>query len=176
MLRTVLKLLLWLVALITACTFAVLFWMGVMQPVRVSERADGPFLFVYREMGNFDPTKIGDITTELDRVLAGAGVTQRRPLGVFFPDEHAEIGYSVAGVSRAKLDSLPGSPKVREIAKQQYLISRFPYRNQASYVVGFLKVEKMFEQYRAEHGYKKVEAMAASDSTWITFMQPVVKE
>lgn len=176
MIKSLFKFILWFVALVTAAALATTFWMGGMQPVSIIERTDGPFLFVYREMSNLDPTKIGDITSELDHLLAGAGVTQRRPLDVFFPDEHVEIGFSVAGVTRAKLDALAGQPKVREIAKQGYMLTRFPYRNRLSYVLGFLKVDPALSSYREAHGYRKVEAMAVNDSSWITFMQPVVRE
>jgi hypothetical protein len=170
------KFFLWFITLVTACALAGAFWMGAVQPVVITERTDGPFLLVYREMSDLDLSKIGDITTELDRLLRDAGVDQRRPLDVFFPDDHIEVGFSVAGVTKAKLDSLAGKPKVREIAKQDFMFARFPYRNRSSYVLGFMKVDPALTKYRDAHGYKKVEAMAVNDGSEITYMQPVVKE
>ena len=170
------KFILWFLLLVTTLALGVATWMGALQPVSISERTDGPFLLVYREQKDFDPTEIGSITTELDGILKTAGVGQRRPLDVFYPEGRAEVGFSVAGVTRDKLAaSLGDKAKVREIPKQEFMTATFPYRNPASYVLGFLKIDPALEKYRAAHGYRKVEALAVHSPDGIIYMQPIAR-
>jgi len=169
------KFFLWLVTLLAACGLAAAAWMGAVQPVVITERTDGPFLLVYRELGNVDLKKIDDITTELDKLLRDAGVEQRRQVGVFFPDDRVEIGLSVAGVTKERLEALTGKPKIREIAAQRYMVTRFPYRNRASYLVGLIKIAPALKKYGEAHGYRKSETLLVHDPSGIICMQAVVK-
>jgi hypothetical protein len=144
--------------------------------VSIAERDTGPFTLVYRDMSAGDMKKVGAITTDLDKLLQSNGVTNRKPLDVFYPDGHGEIGFAVEGVSSQQLSTLAPESRVREIPAQRCMVVEFPWRNRASFMVGYVNVDPALAKYRAAHGYRKVEALALNDGKVIVYMQPIVHE
>jgi hypothetical protein len=62
------------------------------------------------------------------------------------------------------------------VAAQHCMVTEFPWRNPASFMVGYLKVDPALSAYRAAHGYKEVEALALNDGNTIIYMQPIVRQ
>jgi len=151
-------------------------YMGAFQRIAITEKDEGPFTFVYRDIAAEETHKVGEITTSLNALLESRGVAQRKPLDIFFPDGRGEIGFAVEGASNEQLDALATQSKVREVPAQHCMVTEFPWRNPASFIVGYLKVDPALAAYRAAHGYKKVEALALNDGNTIVYMQPIVRE
>jgi hypothetical protein len=151
-------------------------YMGAFARIDIAEKESGPFTLVYRDMAAGEMNKVGAITTELNALLEASGVTQRKPLDVFFPDGRGEIGFAVEGVPPEILTALAGKARVRQIPAQQCMIVEFPWRNPMSFMVGYFKVDPALADYRGAHHYRKVEALALNNGAVITYMQPVVRE
>ena len=147
---------------------------GVFTGVAVSERDHTAFTFVYREIGGGEMGQIGPITTWIDSVLQQAGLTDRKPLDIFFPDGRGEIGFAVDGATAAQLASFGANAKVRVIPAQRYMVAEFPWKSRASYMIGYAKVDPKLAQWRTEHRYKKVEALALNEGKTILYLQPIV--
>ena len=170
------KILLWIVVVCAAVVVAICGWLGAFQTVVIGERLQGPSTLVYREMTGTNMKTVGDITTGLAATLDAAGITQRKPMDVFFPDGRAEIGFEVDGTTPAKLATLGDGIKARELPVQKYMYTMFPWKNPASFMVGFFKVDKALAEYRRAHGFKKVEAITINGGKTIVYLQPIVKE
>ena len=150
-------------------------YMGAFQRVAITEEDRGPFMLVYREMAAGRMRDVGAITTDLDTLLESHGFGARKPLDVFFPDGHGEIGFAVDGVSGDQLGALGEVASVKVIGARRYLVALFPWRNRLSFTVGYMKVDPALTKYRDAHGYKKVEAIALNDGDTIVYMQPIVR-
>src|SRR6185295_2211048 len=116
-------------------------YMGAFRSVDIAEQSKGPFTLVYRDLPAGDMSKVGVITTELDALLQKNGVTNRKPLDVFYPDGHGEIGFAVDGASSQQLSALAPDVKVEEIPARRCMVTEFPWRNRASFLVGYVKVD-----------------------------------
>lgn len=160
----------------TVTMLAVLAYMGAFERIEISEKDQGPFTFVYRDMSAGGMSKVREMTTALDLLLESRGVTHRRPLDVFFPDQRGEIGFAVEGALPAQLTLLAAEAKVREIPVQRCMVAEFPWRNPLSFVVGYFKVDPALAKHRNAHGYKKVEALALNNGDVIVYMQPIARE
>jgi multidrug efflux pump subunit AcrB len=166
-----------LIAFVLVVAVIVFVWyMGVFQSIVIEEQDQGPFTLVYQEMTGNDMKQVGEITTKLDKLLTEHGITHRKPLDVFFPDNKAEIGFAVENSSPSQLIALGEQTKVREIPVQRYMVSHFPCHNKMSFIVGYMKVEPALKKYRSEHNNKTVEAYALNNGDTIDYMQPVVKK
>ena len=170
------KILLGIVVVCAVIVIAISGWLGAFQTVTIGERLQGPTTLVYREMTGNNMKTVGDITTGLATVLDGAGITARKPMDVFYPDGRAEIGFEVDNAAQSKLAALGEGIKVRELPVQRYMYTIFPWKNPASFMVGFFKVDKALGEYRKSHGYKQVEAMTINEGNTIVYLQPIVKE
>lgn len=162
--------------LVGIVVIAICGWLGAFRTVVIGERLQGPSTLVYREMTGNNMKTVGDITTALAGVLDGAGITQRKPMDVFYPDGRAEIGFEVEGAAAPKLAALGDGIKSRDLPVQRYMYTIFPWKNPASFMVGFFKVDKALAEYRKAKGYKKVEAMTINEGNTIVYLQPIVKE
>lgn len=151
-------------------------YMGAFHRVTIEEREVGPFTLVYREVRGNSMKQVRDVTEELDAALEAHGVTNRRPLDVFYPDDTpTEVGFAVEGPeAEAGVSGLDAS--VRQIPRQRSLVTEFPWRNPLSFVVGYLKVDPALAARRAEQGYAKTEALALNRGNTIQYMQPVKEE
>ena len=162
------------VAALAVALFAAACYMGLIGRITIREENRGPLTFVYRDMSAGEMGKVGAITTALDRILRSAGVTRRKPLDVFYPDGHGEVGFAVDGARPEQLNRLAENARVREIPEQRFMVTEFPWRNRLSFIVGFIKVEPALTRYRESRGYQKLEAFALNDGHRIVYMQPVV--
>lgn len=150
--------------------------MGAFSSVVIEEREQGPYTVVYREMGGTDMSKVGEITIALNSLLEKRGIVRRKPFDIFFPDGRGEIGFAIEGLSIEQTAALSDQAKVRDIPAQLCMVTRFPWRNTLSFVVGYLKVDPALTNYRNTHGYLKVEAYTLDDGDTILYMQPVVRQ
>ena len=165
-----------LIAFVLVIAVIVFIWyMGVFQSIVIEERDRVPYILVYQEMTGNDMKQVGEITTKLDKLLTEHGITHRKPLDVFFPDNKAEIGFAVENSSSNQLRALGEQTKIREIPVQHYMVSHFPWRIKMSFIVGYLKVDPALKKYRSEHNYKTVEAYALNSGNTIDYMQPIIK-
>lgn len=170
------KIMLFIAFVIIIAVIVFVWYMGVFQSIVIEEQDQGPFTLVYQEMRGNDMKQVGEITTKLDKILREHGITYRKPLDVFFPDNKAEIGFAVENASPDQLIALGAQTKVREIPVQHYMVSHFPWRNKMSFIAGYMKVDPALKKYRSEHNYKTVEAYALNNGDTIEYMQPVVKK
>lgn len=170
------KIVLIVLFVITVAALAAAAYMGAFEHIEISEKDQGPFTLVYRGMAAGDMSKVGEITTDLNSLLASQGVTRRKPLDVFFPDGRGEIGFAVEGASPEQLAALKANAKVREIPVQRCMAAEFPWRNPMSFMVGYFKVDPALAKHRSAHGYKKVEALALNNGNVIVYIQPIARE
>ena len=150
-------------------------WMGAFRSVAVTEEDRGPFTLVYMSIAPGQLDQVGPITDQLDAALTAAGISQRKPLDLFQPDGSGDVGFAVEGATADQLANLPSKASSRVIPAQRVMVATFPWRNRGSYMLGYIKVDRALADYRAAHGYKKVEAMSLLDGATIVYMQPVVK-
>ena len=151
-------------------------YMGMFRRVQIAVSSQGPFTFVYRSMSGTNMSQVRQITTELSEVLREVGVTDARPLDVFYPDGAAQIGFAVGDLTDEQTAALNSKASVREIPEQECITARFPWRNPLSFIVGYLKVDPALARHRAANSYRKVEAMALNEGPTILYMQPIVAE
>jgi hypothetical protein len=147
-------------------------WLGAFRPVAIEERAIGPFVFVYRELPDANPAKIGQVTAQLERELREAGVDEVKPLGVYAPDGTSQIGVAVPEDARPRLAAL-GDVRVRELYAERGLVAVFPWRSPLSFMVSYLRVNPAFERYREAHGYDVSPAWVLLEGETIVNMMPV---
>ena len=153
-------------------------YLGLFHGVHVEEGQCGPFKFVYREMSGANMKKVREITDSLAALPTAQGISQRKPLNVYFPDGSAQIGFAVEGAPEAKLAALSGEAKIRDIPAGRCMKAEFPWKNPMSFMVGYMKVDPALKKHRESHGYKKVEAMTLNldQEKSILYLQPVVKQ
>jgi hypothetical protein len=150
------------------------FYMGAYQSVSITEETKGPYRIVYKPTASPEPGDVARITAELAQMLDGLGVDQRSPFEVYLPDGSAEIGFVIEDVMTI---SLSDGTRIRVIPEQEMMVTRFPWRNPASFFLGSLKVDPALQAYRHEKGYIKTEAMTTFESAdAITYLQPVRKK
>ncbi|MES2072154.1 MAG: hypothetical protein V4488_17495 [Pseudomonadota bacterium] len=153
---------------------AVLVFLGAFRQIAIVEQNQGPFVLLYRDMMGADMKKIGEITDSLDTLLEAAGIRQRRPMDVFFPDGRAEIGFAIEGVSEQQLKDLAEQARLKEIPAQRCMLAEFPWHHPVSYMLAYFKVDPALAKYRAAHAYQKVEAMTLHGDGVILYLQPIV--
>src|SRR5581483_134685 len=144
--------------------------------VKIVEREEGPFLFVYRTVPGIDQRKIGAVTSELYNVLTRAGIQDVRPLDVFHPSAENvpnEIGFEVPVAQATKLASAEGYYQ-NTIPRRRYMTTTFPFRNRLSFMVAYVKVDPALNSYRQRKAYRSAWAMARNDGETITYFQPAV--
>ena len=169
------KPLLIVVAIIVIALAVLAAYMGVFTSVQVEERMLGPFTLVYREMNANNLKLVGEITDSLSAILAAKKIESRKPLDVFYPDGHAEIGFAVEGYIPEQIAFPADVAKVRTISAQQCMAVTFPWRNPLSFIVGYMKVDPALAKHRKERGYAQSEAYSLNNGDTITYFQPIVK-
>lgn len=152
-------------------------YLGGFDEITIVEKQMGPFRLVYREMEGTDMQQIGVITDGLADALTKAGFKTHQPFDVFFPNEKpSQIGFVIAADEEAKLSTLDASIKTRVIPAQKCMVTTFPWKNPASYIVGYMKVDPELQVYREKHGYVKGWAATRHDNGIITYLQPVISQ
>jgi len=165
---------LWVLGGLIVATGAFTAYLGAWQRISVVEGEQGPFTLIYRDAAGSDMRQVGKITTDLDSLLARQGVDHRRPLDVFAPDGHAQIGFAVESLTDVQRAALLREAQVREIPSQRCMAAEIPWRNALSFVVGYLKVDPALARHRDAHGYKKVEALVLNNGASLLYFQPIV--
>jgi hypothetical protein len=123
----------------------------------------------YREMQGTDMKQVGVITDGLADALTKAGFKTHQPFDVFFPYEKpSQIGFIIAPDDESKLSTLDASIKTRVIPAQKCMVATFPWKNPASYIVGYMKVDGALQAYREKHAYVKGWAATRHDNGLIT--------
>jgi hypothetical protein len=162
-------------AILCAVLFVYMVYIGALRRVRIVEREEGPFLFVYREVQGTDQVQIGRTTTELRADLESAGITTMSPFDLFqTPDSKLpnEIGFVISQSDDAK--HVPLKSVIRKtIPRQRYIATDFPFRNRLSFIVGYVKVNPALAKYRAQKSYRPAYAIARNDGDLITYLQPI---
>jgi hypothetical protein len=151
-------------------------YLGAWRQVRIVEREDGPFLFVYEEVQGTNQQRIGAVTLELQGRLRSVGVPAEGPFDVFQPPGTQlpnEIGFVIPEREGAKLTSLKELSR-RVIPRQRYMVTEFPLRNRLSFFVGYFKVDPAFAEYRKQHSYDSALAIARNNGKTITYLQPAI--
>jgi hypothetical protein len=162
----------------TCCIGALLYlgYLGAWRQVRIMEREEGPFLFVYEEVQGTNQQRIAAATLELQAQLRSLGIPAEGPFDVFQPANTRlpnEIGFVTTERDSARLTSLKG-PSQKVIPRQRYLATEFPLRNRLSFIVGYFKVDPAFARYRKQHSYESALAIARNDGKTITYLQPAI--
>lgn len=165
-----------ILVILVVVVLAVAAYLGLFHGVHVEEAECGPFKFVYREMSGTNMKKVGEITNALAGLLDAQGITQRKPLDVFFPDGAAQIGFAVEGAPESKLAALSGEMKIRDVPIGRCMKADFPWKSPLSFMVGYIKVDPAFRKHRESHGYRKVEAMALNQGSNILYLQPIAQQ
>jgi hypothetical protein len=153
-------------------------WLGAFARIQIEEREVGPHRFVYRSMTGADPQQVGRITDEIARALDAAGITQRQPLDLFYPEGASapnEIGFEVLGEDASKLGALDASLLQRTLPAAPSLVARVPWKHPASFVVGYFKVVPALKGHREAHGYQDGPSYTVNLGDTILYVQPIVK-
>lgn len=147
---------------------------GAFATVRISERQAGPYEFVYRTAPQADYASIRTITTELYESFHKVGVREIQPFDIFFPPntEANQIGFVVNASDLDAIMRIPNPPLHRTIAAQEYLSTALPYRSPFSFIVGFMKVDPKFREYREARGLGQTWAATLNTGDTIVYLQP----
>jgi hypothetical protein len=174
----VLRTSMWISGFVVAAAGCVLAYMGAFSRIVIEERTVGPFHFVYKESTSTTPSEVGAITTELDRLLRHAGVSDARPLDIFYPAGEApnEIGFALQRRDDSLLARLGTGVKTKNLPPQRCMVTRFPWKNRLSFLVGFIRVDPALRKHRQQHGYRQTPALALNEGPTIAYMQPIVSE
>jgi hypothetical protein len=147
------------------------FYMGAFHQVVITEEPRGPYTHVYRDLPDVSQELVGVLTSEIDQLLEELGITERTVLDVYHADGSAQVGFAVIVDSMSM--SLSDGTRVKTIPRQQMLVAEFPWRNEMSYIIGYLKVDPMLAAHRDAGGYARTEIMTMQETGAITYLQPV---
>jgi hypothetical protein len=153
-------------------------WLGAFARIEIEEREAGPYRFVYRTMTGADPQQVGRITDEIARALGAAGIAQRQPLDLFYPEGAAqpnEIGFAVGDADARKLAGLDATLLQRTLPAAPSLVAQFPWKHPASFVVGYFKVVPALKLHREAHAYQDGPSYTVNLGDTILYVQPIVK-
>lgn len=171
------KIILSLLLLIVLGLVGVFAYLGGFEKVTIVEKQTGPFRIVYREMKGTDMKQVGAITDEIADILTKAGFHTHQPFDVYFPNAvPSQIGFVIAAEEEFKLAALDSSIKHRTIPAQRCMVTTFPWKNPASYIVGYMKVDPALKAYRDEHNYVKGWAATRHDGDVISYFHPVISQ
>ena len=151
-------------------------YMGALRTVRIAESEEGPFFFVYREVPGQDQGAIGRVTTELHDKLTVANVKNFKPFDVFYPAESkraSEIGFVVNESDVSMMQAQDKSVFYRVVQRQRFMTCMFPFKNRASFIIGYIKVNPALEEHRKAHSYLPAPGMMRNDGDYITYLQPI---
>ncbi len=152
-------------------------YLGGFESIVIAEKQAGPFRLVYREMRGTDMQQVGTITDEIAKTLTKAGFRTHQPFDVFFPDAvPSQIGFVIAAEEEVKLAALDPSIKQRTIPAQKCMVTTFPWKRPASFIVGYMKVDPALKAYRDKHNYANGWAATLHDGDIITYIQPVISQ
>lgn len=169
--------------------FAILFaWLGGFEKVEVTEAERGPFAIVYQEhLGEY--AGVGKIIPEVKKVLEERGVATERFFGIYFDDPRlvkkkdlrSRAGSVIALSNLSKPGTLPAPFKQMILEKKVYAVVEFPFKSQASMLMGLTRVYPALEAHSKKKGYPRAEVMEIYDnpekmtSAKITYLMPVRK-
>jgi hypothetical protein len=160
-------------AVLAGVVAGALAWLGAFAPVQVDEQDMGPYLFVYVQDPTVDFGRIGELTEALGARLQTAGVTNRKPAQVFYPAGRGipnQIGFVV---DRAVGNEVLGAETFfRPIGVQRCAVARFPYRNPASFIVGYFRVDPALRKHRQAKKYAEGSVMVILEGDTIVYVQP----
>lgn len=169
------KIILMFFALIIAIVIGGYAYMGGFHRVVIEEKHMGPFKFVYQEIVAAEISKVGDITTAVAETLRSKDVTVLQAFDLYKPDGSGQVGFLVKEFEPVKLKALEPAIKSRIIPAQLCMVTKFPWKNPLSYIMGYMKVDPELTAYREKYGYKEVWAATRHDGDFITYIQPILK-
>ncbi len=166
-----------------ALAFGAFAYMGLFTEMTVKEAAHGPYHFVFQtQTGAFNqtPETIGAV----EALLKEQQVTPASIAAIFYSDPalvpkekwHSEAGCFLRRQDFDKIPGLPQSLEVREIPRKSYLVTRFPFKNQLSYMIGIAKAYPALEAYKKKHSLKTGYAMEIYRPEKIIYLMEVVDD
>ena len=160
--------------MLLAGTAGTLYYHGAFQEVVITEETHGPYRFVFQPQVSVTSQSVGQITDEIDAMLAGIGVEKRRPMAIYFPDGSAQVGLSIEDVELSLM--LSNGTATRTVPESEYMSALFPWKSPLSFLVGYYKVDPVMQAYRLKKGYPGAEAMTVYEGDHILHLQRIKRE
>lgn len=157
--------------------------------MEVVEFERGPWAVVYQDhLGEY--AGVGKIIPEVKKALEEKGVPTERFFGIYFDDPRlvkkkdlrSRAGSMIALSNLSKLGPLPAPFKQMVLEKKTYAVVEFPFKSQASMLMGLTRVYPALEGHSKKKGYLRAEVMEIYDDpekmtgAKITYLMPVKKE
>lgn len=148
-------------------------WMGSFRHVEVSRRKAGPFRLIYKNQSGTDMQAVRSNTEAVAAELERCGVQQRRPMQVYFgAGQQHQIGFCIPQ-DQALNQPWSGGVKERRVEESDYLCVEFPWRNPASFAVGYAKVTPALSRYCQQHKLLADQTIVLLDDGVIRYLQRV---
>lgn len=148
-------------------------WMGSFRHVEVSRKKAGPFRLIYKTQSGTDMQAVRSNTEAVAAELDRQGIQQRRPLQVYFgAGQQHQIGFCIPQ-DQALKQALSADIKERSIEETGYLCAEFPWRNPASFAVGYAKVTPALSRYCQQHKLLADQTLVLLDNGLIRYLQRV---
>jgi len=138
---------------------AFLFYEGVFYPVTIEEKVVGDYWVVYE--GNIGPyEEVGPVMKKIYQNLKTDGIDTKLGFGIYYDDPkkvsksklRSEVGVILGKNYYDKIEDLKAKYNLKQLKKRNSLLSKFPYRNVLSYMVGPMKVYPAMEKYSEKNG------------------------
>jgi len=142
----ILKIVLWVIALLTAALVIWLYYMGFLANLEVVERDAGPYTLVYEDyIGPYQNT--GSIVQAVYDRLAKDGIKPANGFGIYLDDPskvkasqlRSQVGCVITDKELPAFYRVARNYKVIGWKKGKVLATEFPIRNNLSYMLGPIK-------------------------------------
>ena len=153
---------------------AVLAYHGAFTSVSVAESEAGPFVFVFRHAPETSFSLVRSVTDELADVLERGALRARKPAQVFYPAGDMDVGFLVEGASLEQLRAaLGGSFELKELPRERFLETTFPFESPLSFFVAYFKVDPALRAAREAKGYAKTPVLVVNEGERVRYRQRI---
>jgi hypothetical protein len=144
---------------------------GFFTKIYVSEKILGPVTFVYTSYQG-DYTKVGaPMKAFCAKVQKEYKLSSSKGYAIYYSDPKttktadlkSDLGFLLEGKDALKMPAIMKKYHVRWIGPKKYVTATFPIKNDASYMIGALKVYPELGKYMTAKGYKMSPAFEMYD-------------
>ncbi|MFA6169637.1 MAG: hypothetical protein WC772_02560 [Candidatus Margulisiibacteriota bacterium] len=153
----VVKIILWIVAILLVAIVGWLYYMGFFSTLKVTEKAVGPYTLVYEDYtGPYSNT--GPVVQAVFDRLAKDGIKPIDGFGIYLDDPskvkasqlRSQVGCVLADKDLKAFKKVAKKYKVLKLAKMMGITTEFPIKNNLSYMIGPMKAYPAIMKYMTE--------------------------
>lgn len=153
----VVKVILWIVAILLVCVVGWLYYMGYFATLKVTEKAVGPYTLVYEDYtGPYQNTGpvvqvvFDRLTKDGIKTTDGFGIYLDNPSKVPASQLRSQVGCVIADKDLKAFKKVAKNYKVMKLEKKMSLTTEFPIKNNLSYMIGPMKAYPALMNYMTE--------------------------